>query len=185
MPENDPTTTPTPTPEPKPEEKPAPTPETKPEEKPDETADALQAEKDARAAAEKEAADLKAENARLRRSNAATKGTDLDEIRSEVRAEFVGQLVRAEVRAAASGRLADPADALALLDLEKLTPEKGEPDPAAIKAALDELLTAKPYLAPAGEGSKVWGDVGAGQRKSARPEPATPLERLRNAFGNS
>ncbi|MFE2409850.1 hypothetical protein ACFXDE_16055 [Kitasatospora sp. NPDC059408] len=182
MPENDPTTNPTATPEAAPDQKPAETPETKPEEKPDDTADTLKAEKDARAAAEKEAADLKAENARLRRANAATKGTDLDEIRSEMRAEFVGQLVRAEVRAAASGRLADPADALALLDLEKLTPEKGEPDAAAIKAALDELLTAKPYLAP--KADPAWGDVGAGQRKAAKPEPSTPLERLRNAFGN-
>ncbi|MFD7584199.1 hypothetical protein ACFV84_02000 [Kitasatospora sp. NPDC059811] len=172
-PETDPTTT-----APTPDEKPAET----PEEKPDETADALKAEQEARTAVEKEVADLKAENARLRRSNAATKGADLDEIRAEVRSEFVGQLVRAEVRAAASGRLADPADALALLDLAKLTPERGEPDPVAIKTALEELLTAKPYLAP--KGDSAWGDVGAGQRKTAKPEPSTPLERLRNAFGN-
>ncbi|MFJ4794023.1 hypothetical protein [Kitasatospora purpeofusca] len=182
MSENDPTTNPNPTPETKPDEKPAETPETKPEEKPDESADALKAEKDARAAAEKEVADLKAENARLRRSNAATKGTDLDEIRAEIRTEFAGQLIKAEVRAAAAGRLSDPADALALLDLDKLTPEKGDPDPAAIKTALDELLTAKPYLAP--KADPTWGDVGSGQRKTAKSEPSTPLERLRNAFGN-
>ena len=52
------------------------------------------------------------------------------------------------MRAAATGRLADPADALRLLDLEKFSVDAdGNVDTAAISAAVDELVTAKPYLA--------------------------------------
>ncbi|MFE4860805.1 hypothetical protein [Streptomyces sp. NPDC056670] len=140
-------------------------------------ADELSAERAAREAAEREAA-------RLRRANAAQKGTDIEAIRSEIRGEFAAQLVRAEVRAAAAGRLRDPADALALVDLDALAGRNGELDPVAISGALDALIKAKPYLAaPTNDGSAVaWGDVGAGQRETAEPEPATPLDRLRRAY---
>lgn len=47
----------------------------------------------------------------------------------------------AEVRAAAAGKLADPSDALRLLDIESL--ESAED----IAAAVDRLVTEKPYLA--------------------------------------
>ncbi|MFJ2407103.1 hypothetical protein ACIOUE_38050 [Streptomyces xanthochromogenes] len=143
------------------------------EPKNDDQAEELSAERTAREAAEREAA-------RLRRSNAAQKGTDIEAIRSEIRSEFAAQLVRAEVRAAAAGRLRDPADALALVDVDALVGKNGMPDPAAVSAALDALIKAKPYLAASQEGTApTWGDVGAGERDTAEPEPASPYERLR------
>ncbi len=151
--------------------------DTRPDEHDQDQADELKRERAAREAAEKEAA-------RLRRANAAVKGVDLDALRDEVRAEFTQQLVRAEVRAAAAGRLRDPADALALVDTAGLVGEGGDVDAAAVTRAVDELLKAKPYLADSSPNSPApWGDVGAGPRSSATPEPATPLDRLRRAFG--
>jgi hypothetical protein len=44
-------------------------------------------------------------------------------LREGTRQEFTGQLVRAEIRAAAAGRLRDPADALALVDVAALVGE--------------------------------------------------------------
>ena len=59
------------------------------------------------------------------------------------------RVLHAEVRAQAAGRLADPADAVQLLDLSTFTvDEDGNVDTAAIGAALDQLVQAKPYLAP-------------------------------------
>ncbi|MFD4797215.1 hypothetical protein [Streptomyces anulatus] len=137
----------------------------------------------ARAAAEKRASEAEQEAARLRRSNAATKGTDLDALRAEVRAEFTEALVRAELRAAAAGKLRDPADALALLDAASLAGPGGDIDAAAVTAAVDQLVKDKPYLAVAeGSTAPTWGDVGAGPRDTAEPEPATPLDRLRRAY---
>lgn len=56
------------------------------------------------------------------------------------------RLVRAEVRAAAAGRLADPADAVQFLDTTTFVNSKGEVDGGAIAKAVDELLARKPYL---------------------------------------
>ncbi|MFI1099791.1 hypothetical protein [Streptomyces melanogenes] len=149
-------------------------------------ANAVKTAETARAAAEKRASEAEQEAARLRRSNAATKGTDLDALRAEVRAEFTEALVRAELRAAAAGRLRDPADALALVDVAALVGEGGDIDTAAVAAAVDQLVTAKPYLAAEStDPAPVWGDVGAGQREPAEPEPASPYERLRRVKRNS
>lgn len=144
---------------------------------------ALKAERDARKAAEKTAqehadklAELEAEAARLRRSNAAQKGTDLEAIKAEIRAEFATQLTESAIRAEAKGRLADPSDAFLYLKPAEL---KGE---EAIKEAIDKLLTDKPYLA-AKSGAQPWGDVGGGQRNAPEPEPASPEERMRRAYG--
>ncbi|CAM5315457.1 hypothetical protein SSPIM334S_08050 [Streptomyces spiroverticillatus] len=123
------------------------------------------------AAAVKRAETAEAEAARLRRSNAAQKGTDLDALRDEIRAEFTGQLVRAEIRAAAAGRLRDPSDALALVDSAGLVGAGGDVDPAAITGALDALLKAKPYLAAESAGAAPWGDVGAGRRGASGRSP--------------
>ncbi|MFD7539574.1 MULTISPECIES: hypothetical protein [unclassified Streptomyces] len=145
-------------------------------------AEAVKVAETARAAAEKRATEAEQEAARLRRSNAATKGTDLDALRSEVRAEFTEALVRAELRAAAAGKLRDPADALALLDVASLAGSGGDIDAAAVAAAVDQLVKDKPYLAVAEGSAPTWGDVGAGPRDTAEPEPATPLDRLRRAY---
>jgi predicted Zn-dependent protease len=139
---------------------------------------ALKTERDARKAAEKERDTLKAEVTRLQRSNAAVKGTDLEAIKTEIRAEFTAQIAETSIKAEAKGRLQDPADALLYI---KPTEVSGE---EAIKAAVDQLLKDKPYLA-AESGAKPWGDVGGGKTPSAEPEPATPEERMRRAYGKA
>ncbi|NEA63935.1 hypothetical protein [Streptomyces sp. SID12488] len=157
----------------------------------DQGGDELSAERTARTAAEKRAETAEAEATRLRRSNAAQKPGDLDALREEIRTEFTGQLVRAEIRAAAAGRLRDPADALALVDVAGLIGESGDVDTAAVTAALDQLVKDKPYLALAADTASTspapWGDVGSGQRGSteAKDEPATPFDRLRDAYGTA
>ncbi|MFJ2783689.1 MULTISPECIES: hypothetical protein [unclassified Streptomyces] len=145
-------------------------------------ADAVKVAEAALAAAEKRAGEAETEAARLRRSNAAQRGTDIEGMRDEIRAEFTAQLVRAELRAAAAGRLRDPADALALVDVAALVGSGGDIDTAAVAAAVDQLVKDKPYLAAESTPAPVWGDVGAGQRSTAEPEPATPLDRLRRAY---
>lgn len=139
---------------------------------------ALKAERDARKAADKKAAELEAENSRLRRSNAAVKGADVEAIKSEIRAEFATQLAETAIKSEAKGRLQDPADALLFIKAAEVEGEE------AIKAAVDQLLKDRPYLAAESSGPKPWGDVGGGQRKTSEPEPATALERMTRAYGS-
>jgi len=85
-----------------------------------------------------------------------------------------GRILRAEIRAAAKGRLADPKDALTFLDLDQFeVGEDGEIDPEEIEEAIADLLKDKPYLAAATakrfQGS---GDGGAA-RKASRPKQLT------------
>lgn len=139
---------------------------------------ALKTERDARKVAEKKATELEAENSRLRRSNAAVKGADVEAIKAEIRAEFAAQIAETAIKAEAKGRLHDPADALLYIK----PAEAG--DETAIKAAIDQLLKDRPYLAAESSGPKPWGDVGGGQRKAPEAEPATPLDRLARAYGS-
>ncbi|MFC3986443.1 hypothetical protein [Streptosporangium jomthongense] len=60
---------------------------------------------------------------------------------------LVTKAVRAEVRALASSQFADPADAVAFLDLSSYADEDGEIDAERIQADLAELLERKPHLA--------------------------------------
>lgn len=142
---------------------------------------AIKAERDARKAAEKERDALKAEADRLRRSNAAVKGVDVDAIKSEIRTEFQTQLAETAIKAEAKGRLQDPADALLFIKAADVDTS----DEAALKKAVDDLLAARPYLAVAGDGAKPWGDVGGGKTTPAEPEPSTPEERMRRAYGKA
>lgn len=58
------------------------------------------------------------------------------------------RIVSAEIRAAATGRLADPADALAFVDLDQFdVDDDGSVDQTDIRAAIDDLIAAKPHLA--------------------------------------
>lgn len=79
------------------------------------------------------------------------------------------RILKAEVRAAAASKLADPADALLYIDLSTLeVSDDGEVDADAIKAAVDDLVTKKPYLAAQG-GSRFQGGADGGTRNEARP----------------
>jgi hypothetical protein len=70
--------------------------------------------------------------------------------RAEALAEVNQRLLRAEVRALAATKLADPSDAVRLLDLETFeADDSGAFDNRAISAAIDRLVEDKPYLAKA------------------------------------
>lgn len=79
------------------------------------------------------------------------------------------RILRSEVKAAAAGRLADPRDALKLLDLERFeVGEDGEVDEEEIADAIGELLKAKPYLA-AQSGRRFQGTGDGGARRTQAP----------------
>lgn len=102
---------------------------------------------------------------------------DPDEIRREAEQKAVAaaneRIVKAEVRASAAGKLADPKDALKFLDLSKFEVDAdGNVDTEEIDDAIADLLKSKPYLAPAqsdGRRFKGSGDGGAKPSKPARP----------------
>ena len=78
------------------------------------------------------------------------------------------RILKAEIRAAAAGKLADPADALRYLDTSTFeVGDDGETDAAAIAAAIDDLISTKPYLAAQGRRFQGGGDGGA--RKETAP----------------
>lgn len=96
-------------------------------------------------------------------------GDDADaqrrQVESEALAKANGRIVRAEVRAAAAGKLADPADALRFLDLDQFeVGDDGDVDEDEIADAIEELITQKPYLAAQrGEGDSK-------QKKAPKPD---------------
>jgi hypothetical protein len=75
--------------------------------------------------------------------------------RQEASAEHGRKLLEAQLRAAAAGKLQDPADALRYLDLEALLDE--ELDDRELAKRVDRLVEDKPYLAVANgdEGKRV------------------------------
>lgn len=76
------------------------------------------------------------------------------------------RILRSEIKAAAKGVLADPADAYKFLDLDSFeVGEDGEVDDAAITAALTELVSTKPYLAA--QGGRFQGSADGGARNDA------------------
>jgi hypothetical protein len=80
---------------------------------------------------------------------------------------------RSEVKAAAKGVLADPADAYKFLDLDSFeVDDDGNVDEKAIADALADLVQNKPYLAVQ-DSKRFQGDADAGARKEARPSQLT------------
>ena len=84
------------------------------------------------------------------------------------------RIIKAEIRAAAAKKLADPRDALRFLDLEQFeVDEEGEVDAEEIADAIDDLIKSKPYLAAQGrQRFQGTGDGGAA-RKAGRPKQLT------------
>lgn len=111
--------------------------------------------------ADTNAVETATENARREATEAATK------VANE-------RVVRSELKLAAKGVLADPADALAFLDITQFAVDaNGEVDQASIDNAIAELLTRKPHLAANGHiAFKGGGDGGA----SAPPKPTASLQ---------
>lgn len=111
-------------------------------------ADALQAEKDGKQA--EHAAQLE---------------------REKVQAEALGKanerILKAELRAAATGKLSDPADALRFLDLGKFeVGADGEVPEDEIAKAIEDLVQSKPYLAAQG-GKRFQGGADGGARNGS------------------
>lgn len=78
----------------------------------------------------------------------AASGDKAKTAEKEILARANSRILRSEVRAAAAGKLADPADAIKFLDLDQFdVGEDGDVDQDEIADAIDELVEKKPYLA--------------------------------------
>lgn len=138
---------------------------------------ALQAERQARKAAEKQIADLAAQLDSIRaeqmtdqeKALAAARSEAAEAAKAETAATYERRLLEATVKAQAAGRFRDPADALRYLDTTDLPRgEDGVIDDAAIGAALDAVLTERPYLGA--DSAPKWpdGDQGPQGSEAAR-----------------
>lgn len=73
-------------------------------------------------------------------------------------------IVRAELRGAAKGKLADPSDAALYINLKDFeVSDTGDVDTDALDAAIDALISRKPHLA-ASKSRRFEGDADAGQK---------------------
>lgn len=92
---------------------------------------------------------------------------DAQRVQDEALAKANDRILKAELRAAAAGKLSDPADALKFIDLSAFeVGADGEVDSAAVSAAIDNLVTTKPYLAAQG-GQRFQGTADGGARNDA------------------
>ena len=135
--------------------------------------DAMKAERnEAKAAAKQAADDLAALRAQVEGREAEHKATlDAQRIKDEALSAANQRILKAEVRAQAAGKLNDPKDALLYLDLSGFeVGEDGEVDGDAVAAAIDKLITDKPYLAA--QGTRFKGEADGGARK----EPPADLD---------
>ena len=101
----------------------------------------------------------------------------LETARSEARAEATKaanvRIIKSELRLAAKGVLADPADALAFINLDDFdVNDEGDVDSDALNDAIKELLERKPHLA-AGKPTRF--DGGADQGGKGKPAAVTQL----------
>lgn len=121
--------------------------------------DKLKTERTARLKAEQERDEAKGvtEQEQARREAEAT-----------VLAKANDRILRSEVKAAAKGVLADPADAYKFLDLAEFeVDDDGNVDEDAIASALADLVRTKPYLAAAqGQQQRFQGSADQGARKA-------------------
>lgn len=102
---------------------------------------------------------------------------DPEALRAEGRRDALAasnqRILRSEIKAAAAGKLSDPADALQLLDLSRFeVDDDGNVDEDEIAEAIDDLLKKKPYLAAQG-GKRFGGNADGGARKESRPTQLT------------
>jgi hypothetical protein len=145
---------------------------------------ALQAERNARKAAEKQIADLAAQLDAIRveqmtdqeKALAVARSEAAETAKVETAATYERRLLEATVKAQAAGRFRDPADALRLLDLTDIPRgDDGVIDDAAIGAALDQILSEKPYLGTDQTPSWPAGDQGPQGPEAARTFTRTQL----------
>lgn len=159
-------------------------------EKPDPNAGAkkaLSAERVARKAAESE---LKALKAELALKDKPAEEQALEAARAEARTEATTKanerIVRAEVKAAATGKVKNPALALKLIDTSEIeVDDDGEVDSDAVNQAITDLLEQYPELAA--DGSKFGGSADQGAKhKSSTVQQWTEQDLARaDAAGDS
>jgi hypothetical protein len=126
--------------------------------------DAMKAERKAASdrakAAEAERDALKAQIAGKEAEYAAEQ--EKQRVKDEALAAANRRIASAELRAAAKGKLADPADAALFIDVDSFdVNDDGEVDTDALSTAIDELLSRKPHLAATGRRFNGDGDGGA------------------------
>lgn len=85
------------------------------------------------------------------------------------------KIAKANLRAEAAGKLADPTDALTFIDVSEFeVDDDGNTDPAALSAAIEDLIKNKPYLAA--QGKRFQGEADGGARKESGPTQVTKEE---------
>jgi hypothetical protein len=96
------------------------------------------------------------------------------------------RILAAKVEARASGKLADPEDALRFLDMSAFeVSEEGDVDAAKIDAAIGDLLERKPYLKASGAppGTKPSADGGARGKAAPGINVEETIEGIRRRTG--
>jgi hypothetical protein len=87
-------------------------------------------------------------------------------------------ILRAELKAAAKGKLADPSDASLFINLADFeVSETGDVDADALNTAIDDLISRKPHLA-AGIQRRFEGDADAGKKGDRKGAQITSREEL-------
>ncbi|WP_223772942.1 hypothetical protein [Streptomyces sp. 135] len=95
----------------------------------------------------------------------------------EANAKANQRIIRSEIKAAAAGKLADPSDALAYLDLSQFELDaNGDVDAEELADAIEDLLTRKPYLAANGRPRFQGTADGGAARKASGPTQLTRQE---------
>lgn len=143
---------------------------------------ALDAMKAQRNAAAKDAKAVRAELEQLRAAAALkdkpAEEQAIEQARAEARAEATkaanARIIKSELRLAAKGLLADPADALAFINLDDFdVNDDGDVDTDALTEAINELIEKKPHLA-AGRNARFDGNADQGAKgKAAKPSQLT------------
>lgn len=116
----------------------------------------------------------------LRATQSKPKGDDetpdLEEIKRQATREALAtanaRVLRSEIKAAAVGKLADPADALAFLDLDQFEVGEEGVDADEIADAIESLIQSKPHLAAA-QAKRFQGTGDGGARKASGPSQLT------------
>ncbi len=108
-------------------------------------------------------------------SDKTGEGSD-DAKTAEINAKANARILKSEVKAAAAGKLEDPADAHQFLDLDQFeVDDDGNVDEEEIADAIDDLIKKKPYLAAQG-GRRFKGGADGGTRKESRPKQLTAAD---------
>lgn len=95
------------------------------------------------------------------------------------------RLVAAEVKAAAAGKMADPEDAVHLLDIDDFeVDDNGRVDASKVGKAIDGLIQAKPYLRAQGStATRPTADGGARQAPAPGSDMNSILQGIKQRTG--